>query len=152
MWVYYSSKHSVMLFFTSEIFQQNVLQESLDTINRSCMKDHETFRLAQHAPAIQADVRALGAQIALTQIIDKRGSISSRSVLIPFYKHLTEQSWKTNYFDIKREVQRWWMHAQRSCTVIKETLTSPNSNLLTRRRSAKNAKYTMQKGKSCCVK
>ena len=73
MWVYYSIKHSVMLFFTSEIFQQNVLQESLDTINRSCMKDHETFRLAQHAPAIQADVRALGAQIALTQIIDKKG-------------------------------------------------------------------------------
>ena len=130
MWVYYSIKHSFMLFFTSEIFQQNVLQESLDTINRSCMKDHETFRLAQHAPAIQADVRALGAQLALTQIIDKRGSISSRSVLIPFYKPLTEKSWKDELLRYqKREVQRW-MHAQRSCTVIKETLTSPNSELI----------------------
>ena len=47
-----------MLLFTSETFQQNELQESLDTIQRSLYERPPD--VAPHAPAIQADVRALG--------------------------------------------------------------------------------------------
>ena len=36
-----SIKHSVVLWFTSETFQRDVLQESLDTIKRSCTTDHQ---------------------------------------------------------------------------------------------------------------
>ena len=43
------------------------------------------------------------------------------------------------------------MSAQRSCTVIKETLTSPSSQSSTKRCNARRAEDTMQKGKSFCT-
>ena len=46
-----------MLLFSSDTFQQNVLQESLDTIKRLCERPLE---VASHARAIQADFRASG--------------------------------------------------------------------------------------------
>ena len=42
----------------AETFQQNVLQESSDTINRSCMKDHQKSHRKHQE--IQPDFRASG--------------------------------------------------------------------------------------------
>ena len=39
-WVHISTRHSVMLLFTSKTFQQHVMQESLDTVQRFCTKGH----------------------------------------------------------------------------------------------------------------
>ena len=44
------------------------------------------------------------------------------------------------------------MHAQRSCTVSKKTLTSPSSQSSTRQRSAKSEKDTMQEERSFCTR
>ena len=40
-WFWKSLTHSVVLLFISETFPQTVLQESSDTITRSCLKDHQ---------------------------------------------------------------------------------------------------------------
>ena len=44
-WVLNSVTNSVMLLFTSETFQQNVQQESFDTIRLSCTEDHHIERV-----------------------------------------------------------------------------------------------------------
>ena len=125
-----------MLLVTSGTIQQNVLQDQLDTIKRSCTKDHQkTHRTRQETKQI-SEHRVTD---CLTQINNIKGSKAPRNVSIPFYKPLTERSSTNNYFRIKTNVRKW-THARRRETVNKETLTPPSSQSSTRRRSAKSAK------------
>ena len=83
-----------------ETFQQNVLQESSDTINRSCMKDHQKFSVHRVTDC-------------LTRINVSRSSILQKSCVHCMLKEILEQT-----------------NAQRSCTVSKETLRRSAKNVM----------------------
>ena len=76
------------MLFTSRIFQQIVLQESLNTIKPSCTEDHhKSYRTQrQSEPIFMHRVTE-----CLIRVNNRRESILSRIVLIPFYNHLLEE-------------------------------------------------------------
>ena len=59
-WVEHSSKHSVMLLFTSETFHQNAWQELSDKSRLSCMKDQKSHTTIRQS---RADFRSSGARL-----------------------------------------------------------------------------------------
>ena len=73
-WVHNSVEHSVVLLFSSETFWQNVLQEPLDTIKRSCTKDHQKSHRT-HQRSKQGSVHRVSD--GLTKTSNRNGSTSS---------------------------------------------------------------------------
>ena len=98
-WIKHSTKHSVMQFLV-ETFQQNVLQESLDTMKRSCVKDHYKSRHTHQDFKKNSGYRVTS---CLTQTNNKEDSILSRIVLIPFYKNLIEKELEDDLLQCPRK-------------------------------------------------
>ena len=124
-WVYKSTKHSVMLVFSSETFQQNVLQESLGTIERSCTKDYQKSH--------RTKISVHRATECLTEINNKKGG--SHSELCQFHFAMKAPRKNEHEQELLRYQQkvRNWMHALWSCTVNKRTLTSQSTWSSTKR-------------------
>ena len=111
--------HSVLLLFSSETCQQNVLQESSAT--GQTILCGRPLEIAPHAPANQADFRASGDRL-LDQGQQQKGIDLMRNCVVSIF--FVRKSLTKDYFCVKRMVRRW-THAQRSCAVNKETLTPP---------------------------
>ena len=115
------------------------MQESLGTTKRLCTKgSHKSHRTHWHFKKISGH-RVTG---CLTQT--ENNKLSGIVLIIPFNKHRTEKSLTKICFSVTEKIRKC-MKAERSCTVNKETLTSPSSWSSTERRAARRAKDTMQK-------
>ena len=125
--------HSVMLFFISETVLLNVLQESSDTISRSCTNDLQSHRTHWQSKPISAH----RVTDCLTQINNRRDSSSSGIVLVSFYKRPPD----------RKEVEEILLQYEEKGTQVKahtaewfskqKTMTPPSSWPSMKRRSAK---------------